>query len=186
MEIQELKARVAQKYDGALKTTKDFEKFVEHLLKDLGETVSASTMKRMWGYVNDEHRPRRFTLDVLARYVGRENFEDFCRQQRIEMGGTSDFLTNKQLMVQDMLADDVIEIGWAPDRLVRLQVDEEGMMTVTESLNSKLQKGDRMPCVNMIEGEPLYVPYLIRNGERTATFVAGKVGGLSIVKRVTE
>lgn len=65
-EIEELKLLIEQKYGKTLGTTTDFEEFSVHLSHDTGQNVSASTLKRLWGYVNDSHKPRMFTLDALG------------------------------------------------------------------------------------------------------------------------
>lgn len=72
-EIEELKLLIEQKYGKTLGTTTDFEEFSVHLSHDTGQNVSASTLKRLWGYVNDSHKPRMFTLDILAQYLGHAN-----------------------------------------------------------------------------------------------------------------
>ena len=77
-EIEELKLLIEQKYGKTLGTTTDFEEFSVHLSHDTGQNVSASTLKRLWGYVNDSHKPRMFTLDILAQYLGHANYYAFC------------------------------------------------------------------------------------------------------------
>lgn len=69
-EIEELKSRVEKKYGRLLSTTTDFDEFSVALKRIQGETVSPSTLKRIWGYVNDTHKTRKFTLDIFTRYIG--------------------------------------------------------------------------------------------------------------------
>ena len=52
-EIVELLSIVEKKYKKNLQTTTDFEEFSYHLKTVLGEHISTSTLKRLWGYVND-------------------------------------------------------------------------------------------------------------------------------------
>lgn len=68
-EIEELKLLIEQKYGKTLGTTTDFEEFSVHLSHDTGQNVSASTLKRLWGYVNDSHKPRMFTLDIRQAHA---------------------------------------------------------------------------------------------------------------------
>ena len=51
-EIEELKKLIEQKYGKSLNTTTDFEVFSFFLKKREGKNVSASTMKRLYGYVH--------------------------------------------------------------------------------------------------------------------------------------
>ena len=41
---------------------------------EMGDAVSPSTLKRLWGYVGMQVSPRKATLDAMAEYVG---FRDF-------------------------------------------------------------------------------------------------------------
>lgn len=68
-EIEELKLLIEQKYGKTLGTTTDFEEFSVHLSHDTGQNVSASTLKRLWGYVNDSHKPhicRTISMEEVA------------------------------------------------------------------------------------------------------------------------
>ena len=56
----------------------DFDEFSLYLRKTQEESVSTSTLKRLWGYVGDSHLPRLQTLDILARYLGHDDFKQFC------------------------------------------------------------------------------------------------------------
>lgn len=81
-EIEELKLLIEQKYGKTLGTTTDFEEFSVHLSHDTGQNVSASTLKRLWGYVNDSHKPRMFTLDILAQYLAMPTITPLFRGSR--------------------------------------------------------------------------------------------------------
>ena len=77
-EIVELLALVENKYNKKLHTTTDYEEFSLHFKQQTGENISASTLKRLWGYVSDSHTPRQHTLNLLAKYINHENFTQFC------------------------------------------------------------------------------------------------------------
>ena len=55
-EIEELKLLIEEKYGKSLSTTTDFEEFSLYLRKKAGKNISASTMKRLYGYVADDHK----------------------------------------------------------------------------------------------------------------------------------
>lgn len=182
-EIQELKSLVEKRFGRRLCSTNDFESF-SLLLTERKTPVSASTLKRIWQYVNDEHAPRMSTLDILARYVGHADFVAFCRWRKEGAGQSSAFFSAERIVASDLSIGDEVEIGWAPNRLVRLCHKGEGIFEVVSVHESKLMVGDRLPVVSFILGEPLSVPYIIRNGENTLPFVAGKNGGLTILSLV--
>ena len=180
-EIEELKLLIEQKYGKTLGTTTDFEEFSVHLSHDTGQNVSASTLKRLWGYVNDSHKPRMFTLDILAQYLGHANYYAFVSWLKTSTRYNSSFFNAKQLISNELDAGTEVEIGWSPNRLVRLRYVGESRYEVVLSQNSKLVPGDSFVTGCFIKEQQLYLPYIERPDGRTAPFVAGRNGGLTII-----
>ena len=58
---------------------KDFELLNELILKKTKVSLSASTLRRLWGRVEYNHLPSGTTLDTLARFAGFENWRIFTR-----------------------------------------------------------------------------------------------------------
>lgn len=181
-EIQELIRLVEQKYGKSIETTTDFEVFSLYLEQTRQGRISASTLKRLWGYVNDKRKPRNSTLDVLAVYIGHPSFEKYIEWLKKSPLYNSSFFTAFQLTSSDLAAGDMVEIGWLPNRRVKLKYVGDSFYEVLEAANSKLMAGDRFLTGCFIKELPLYLPYIIRNGEHTPPFIAGRNGGLSHIK----
>lgn len=181
-EIEELKRIVEQRYGKRLLTTTDFEVFSLHLQKKYMLTVSSSTLKRLYGYVGDMHKPRVATLDQLAVYVGYRNYTAFVDWLKTTSRYTSSFFNARQLLSSSLAVGDMVEIGWSPNRLLLLEYLGDSTYRVTESHNSKMQVGDTFVSGCFIIGYPLYLPNLIRDGDTTPAFVAGRNGGLTIAR----
>ena len=94
-EIQELLKAVEKKYSQNLRTTTDFDVFSLHLKLQLDVSISTSTLKRLWGYVKDKHKPRNQTLDSLAQYIGFFNFNEFCAYLKDNSLCNSSFFVTK-------------------------------------------------------------------------------------------
>lgn len=180
-EIEELKLAVEQKYGKVLGTTTDFEEFSIYLTKQVGIQLSASTLKRLYGYVSDEHKPRITTLDILAQYLGHKDFSAFTIWLKTSNKFNSSFFDANRLASNDMEINSHVEIGWSPNRLLTLRFLGNSCFEIEKAENSKLQVGDRFITGCFIMGQPLYLPYIERNGEHTAPFVAGRNGGLTII-----
>ena len=73
-------------------------------------------------------------------------------------------------------------IGWSPNRLLKLRYLGGSVYEIEDAENSKLIAGDRFTTGCFIKEQPLYLAYIERNGERTSPFVAGRNGGLTIIK----
>jgi len=184
-EIAELIEAVEKKYTKTLNTSTDFEEFSLRLKKETRSEISPSTLKRLWGYVNDRHTPRMNTLDILSVYVGFENFKGFCDWLKQSVRYNSSFFGTKQIVSDELTTGQELEIGWAPNRYLRLSYMGDGMFEVVEARESKLLRGDKFIASSFFMGHPLFLPYVIRDNKKTNPFIAGRNGGLTILNTVS-
>lgn len=181
-EIQELIRLVEAKYEKTLHTSTDFDEFSLYLDRNRFGKVSASTLKRLWGYVNDLHAPRRGTLNVLSSYVGHDSFDMFVDWLKKSTHYNSSFFTAEQISSMELEPGDGVEIGWSPNRIVNLLYLGDNLYEVTSSINSKLKVADRFINGCFIKEQPMFLPYVIRDGEKTSPFIAGRNSGLTCIK----
>ncbi len=151
-------------------------------MKDTGELLSASTLKRLWGYVSLKPIPRLSTLDVLCRYIGKRDFKAFCNSLKDESFYDSGFFSAEYVDVRDLKTGAAVTIGWNPNRLVCLKYLGESEFEVVASENSKLLPGDRFQLSHLILGYPLYISSILRDGKQTPSFVAARSDGLNLLK----
>ena len=83
-----LRQLVAESADHSIETSTDFIFLSGEIQGRLKETVSTSTLKRIWGYVDGYASIRTVTLDVLARFVGFPDWEtfvtDYCETESVQ------------------------------------------------------------------------------------------------------
>lgn len=180
-EIEELKNLVEKKHRGCLSTTTDFEVFSLELKRTLSKEISTSTLKRIWGYVGDSHKPRKNTLDILANYIGHDSFDSFVSWLMTSTRYNSSFFNACQILSSELKIGQHIEIGWSPNRVLRLCYLGSSKYEVVESRNSKVKVGDRFLTGCFIKGQPLILPFIERDGENTSPFVAGRNKGLNML-----
>ncbi|MGN0281951.1 MAG: hypothetical protein ACI4B3_06600 [Prevotella sp.] len=185
-EIEELKSLVEKKYKRLLSTTTDFEEFSIELKRKVSKEISSSTLKRIWGYVNDSHKTRKFTLDILANYIGHENFDSFVSWLKTSTRYNSSFFNACQVLSSELAIGQQIEIGWRPNRLLRLKYLGSSKYEVIDAKNSKIKVGDRFITGCFIKGQPLILPFIERPEGNTSTFVAGRNSGLNMLVIIKE
>lgn len=181
-ELQALIAAVEKRFREEVRTTAGFERLAASIEYELREGLGASTLKRIWGYIPSVTTPRLSTLDILARYAGYADFKAF--RQALAGADESAFLSGTTCLTSDDLAPgDRVVLGWAPNRRVRLRYAGEGRFEVVESSNAKLQPGDIFESSCFFKGWPLFVPGILRGGEMTAPYIAGKAHGLTLLEK---
>lgn len=141
--------------------------------------VSASTLKRVWGYVTTDSIPRQRTLDTLARFVGYNSFEHFCQNQNDNDTNASNPILSRHINVEeDLSIDDSVTLFWHPERVCKVKYLGNNHFVVVESEKTRLTPGATFQCNLMIEGEPLFLSNLILNDPQPIAYVCGKKGGI--------
>lgn len=82
--IERLKKAVTAAFGQTLDAPTDYERLSANIQLKTGELISASTLKRLFGYIKPGTVPRPSTLSVLARYVGSTGWSDFCSKEASE------------------------------------------------------------------------------------------------------
>lgn len=175
VEFDFLKDEICRIYGKPVKNPSDFEGLSSAIENAVTQPVSVSTLKRLWGYVTYGSAPRNSTLDILSRYVGRTDYRTLC----LELQQTSSFFDSEKVISSELKKGAVIEIGWMPDRTVRLEYIGENRYNVKESVNSKLKEGDVIETAQFIKGQPLFIGSVLREGQQLQSYVAGKSKGLT-------
>lgn len=141
--------------------------------------ISTTTLKRAWGYLSSDSEPGIHTLNTLAQFVGYHNYERFCRQTDADSPASSNPVLSRHIDVEsDLLKDDRLLISWLPDRKCSLRYLGGQQFMVTDSENTRLQRGDVFRCSLIIEGEPLYLSHLVQEGQPPVNYVCGKHEGI--------
>lgn len=186
-ELAELLRRVEEKFGHRLSTTTDFELLSFVMEREIGELISASTLKRLWGYVSYSSTPRIATLDTLSRYLGDKNFKAFCKVLKDSGAVVSSFFTSKTVEAASLVEGTGILIGWAPNRLVHLRFLGGTTFEVEFVENAKLRPGDRFEASEFILGAPLFISSVRRaDGSVTPPYVAAKAEGLNVLDILPE
>lgn len=159
-------------------TPKDFELLSDIIQRSTGVLLSPTTLKRIWGYVNESVTPRRSTLDVLARFCGWKDYEHFTRGKipDIESGniGSSSIKAGENIQPGER-----IKLFWNPSRVCTIEYLGNLEWKVVSATATRLSPGDKFRCAIILSGEPLYLDNLIKNGNRAGIYVCGRKSGVS-------
>lgn len=65
-------------------TARDFDLLSERIFEKTHQNISSTTLKRLYGYLQESVTPRRASLDLLAQFLDYADWDDYC-----EKGGAS-------------------------------------------------------------------------------------------------
>ena len=167
-----------------LQTPKDFEFLRERIYARLHTLVSRTTLMRLWGYVDEDVKPRKGTLDILSRFLGYQDWESYQENASLPKEQQSSPVMSRKLNVNsDLYIGERLRLTWQPDRVCDVEYLGELSFRVIASENTRIQPGDTFQCSLIIEGEPLYLDNL-RKGDgsssaETIAYVCGKKTGVN-------
>lgn len=98
-----LKMCVREKLDHSLESPSDFDYLVLKVKEVTHEDISATTLKRIFGYIPSTSAPRRSSLAILARYLGYSGWGDFLEQQEGGLSISENASQDNEKEAQDVL-----------------------------------------------------------------------------------
>ncbi len=178
-ELTALREAVELRFGHAVTIPRDFNALANDIFNQKHETIAENTLKRLFGYSGGYETSRRFTLDVLAHYVGRKDWDDFCHNLRDN--ASSQVFDNDIVNVCSLSPGMRLELRWYPERRVVVEYQGDNNFVVMESVNAKLTVGDTFSCQSFLNNQPLTVTNLLhKNNDHPVNYICGKQGGITV------
>lgn len=171
-----LRQKVEERFAHKLETFGDFTALSNDIFQKTGKMLSESFLKRFWGYMPEQKMPRESSLNILASYAGYDTFSD------LSDNWSSRFCPVESIQSADLQPGNTVGIAWYPDRKVTLRYLGDSYYEVTDSIASKLQRGDRFSVSGFLLGSPLLVPKILRESGNLPAYMAGLSGGLTALR----
>ena len=181
-EIQELLKLIEERTGVKPKSPTDFDHLSDIIWENTHEQLSASTLKRLWGYFKGVGAIRNSTLVILAKYLGFKDWVDFLAYLNQENG--SDPVLSPLVKTEDLSVGDRVTVSWKPNRRCTFRYLGNQQFIVEAAENSKLKVGNTFSCSVFILGAPLYLTDLKQGDNAPVAFVAGKKDGLCEIKKL--
>ena len=188
-QIAALRGEIEAAEGSALHTHLDFVALTEKIEERLREHISPTTLERVWGYSTRHYDTvSRRTLDVLARYVGADGWDDYVNRLRCTAGRESEEFTDGVVNVSSLAVGARLLIGWQPDRLCEIRYLGNFRFVVEHVENSSaLRVGDSFLCMQLQLGQELYMDCFQRAGEplnENARYAVGQSHGLTTLRNL--
>lgn len=181
-EIAELKHRIEKSLKRKMKSPTDFIFLSGAVFERTRETMSPTTLKRLWGYLDGADKTRNSTLEILSRFLGFEGWDHFVEE--IDKDNGSDKVLSPHIDAKDLIVGDKLKVSWRPDRRCTFRYLDDLQFEVEAAENSKLKVGNTFYCSLFILGEPLYISRLVQGKNPPVDFVVGNKDGLCELEKV--
>lgn len=161
-------------------TPKDFDLLRKNIYDRLHIFISTTTLKRVWGYLHDDVQTRQGTYDILAKFIGYQDYKDYTDNHITykEEIQSSPVISRKLNVAEELTQGDKLRIIWQPGRICEVTYRGSLTFSVSASQNTRIKEGDTFECSLLIEGEPLYIDNLRQGNRPPIAYVCGKKSGI--------
>lgn len=146
------------------------------------ENLGVNTLKRLFGYKTDKVVPRHSTMDVIAQYLGSNDYESLIK----ELGEGADisiFTPIDCIEVQDLERGTQLRISYDPNRVLFLTYIGDFKFIVNEVEGSRnILKGDLLTITQLAVGHRFVVAHVVRDGVDLGAYESAKFKGLKSVE----
>jgi hypothetical protein len=181
-EIAELKHRIETNLKRKMKTPTDFIFLSGAVFERTRETMSPTTLKRLWGYLDGADQTRNSTLEILSQFLGFSGWDQFVEEIGKDSG--SEKVLSPHIDATELNVGDKVKVSWRPDRRCTFRYLGDQQFEVERAENSKLKVGNTFYCSLFILGEPLYLSQLVQGKNPPVDFVVGNKDGLCELEKV--
>ena len=185
-QIAALRRAVENQLGYSLLTHAHFVALTEGIEGVLHEHISPTTLERVWGYSTRHYDTVSLrTLNVLARYVGKDSWGAYCSYLKETAGNESDFFSNGILATASLEVGTRLRLGWQPDRLCEVRYMGDYRFVVESVTNGSLRVGDSFSCLQFQMGKLLYMDCFQRAGEHSEEiqrYAVGRENGLTLLE----
>ena len=134
---------------------------------------------RIWGYVAEDVKPRKSTLDVLTQFLGYQDWNEYLQNSLLpKEQQSSPVLTRRLSVARSLTRGDRLRLIWQPGRVCVVEYTGDLLFRVISSANTRIHEGDTFECSLIIEGEPLYLDNLKQGNHPAIAYVCGKKSGV--------
>jgi hypothetical protein len=176
-----IKQKIQERHGQAVRYPKDCDRLADHISEVCRATLSASTLRRLMGFVNGMNEPRLYTLDVIAEYLGYKGWDELLASFESTYSEPEPVI--EKLNPEQVKNGQAIRLTYEPAKVV--DIKKKGALFVVVSTNEKrLLVNDDVKFRTVELYYPLTFTCLLRAGNNLGRVQLGAVSGITSIKKV--
>ncbi len=186
-QIKSLRKAVEAVFGSIPVTPTDFELLSADIRHRTTRIISASTLKRIWGYVSSNTSPSYSTLSLLSKYTGNGEWYSFVRHYEgtppLPIG--SGFYDNGVIAIDSVMPGTRLRLEWGSSKTVELEkMNVPFQFIVRSAHNVKLLKDDVLEIRGLAVGRPFFAENCRRRDANLGAYSGALQSGISKIERL--
>ena len=176
-----IKEKIQARLGQAVRYPKDCDRLADHITEVCQATLSASTLRRLMGFVNGMNEPRLYTLDVIAAYLGHKCWEELLASLQPGVGKPEPVI--EKLDPEQVRNGQTIQLTYEPAKVIEIR-KVGGSLRVVTSNEKRLLVNDEVRFIQLKLHYPLTFTHHFREGNSLGKLQLATVSGITSIKQV--
>jgi len=176
-----IKQKIEERLGQTVRYPKDCDRLADHITEVCRASLSASTLRRLMGFVKGMNEPRLYTLDVIAEYLGHKGWRELLAS--LEPGASEPEPVIDKLEPEQVKNGQVICLTYEPAKVIEIR-KASGSLQVVSSNEKRLLLNDEVRFRQLELHYPLTFTHHFRQGASLGKLQLATVSGITSIKRV--
>lgn len=177
-----IKKKIEDKSGIKIRYGRDCVTLSEKIFSDCNLKLSASTLRRLFGFVKGTSEVRAHTLDVLSNYLGFTSWEDLIQPLDMNSDTISDNIT--ELKTANLKKGEKYQYSYKPDAEVVIEYIGKSHFKVISAKRSQLKTNDVFKVGVLNLHHPLFIIEVERDCSPLGKIIEAKVSGITMIKKL--
>lgn len=179
-----IKDRIRSKYKHTIRYPKDCTGLSAHMQSICKTKVSASTLKRLFGFIEGTETLRAATKDCIAIYLGFKTWEEL--QDDILGRKTKRVPVITALEVSSLSSNQVVKLRFGRISFIKLLYKGKNKFAVLEQANTKINVEDEFELTEVKLDYPLLITSVKKKGVQVRELLLGELTGVTEIELITK
>ena len=176
-----IKQKIEARLGHAVRYPKDCDRLADHISEMCKARISASTIRRLMGFVNSMSEPRLYTLDVIAEYLGHKGWQELLASFEPACGEPEPVI--EKLDPEQMKNGQAIQVAYEPAKVIEIR-KVGGLLRVVSSNEKRLLLNDEVRFRLLELHYPITFTHHFRDGSSLGKLQLATVSGITSIKWV--
>ncbi|HWY12116.1 MAG TPA: hypothetical protein VN026_12365 [Bacteroidia bacterium] len=177
-----VKSLIEKQFGHPIKYSRDCEALAANISTACKCKISATTIRRLFGVTKSNQNPRPYTLDILAQYIGYNDYDKLIASLNKNDKGEENSIT--EISTDSLRKGEKFEITYSPNKILTILYIGKKQFKVLHSKNSLLKQDDVFKLSYFALHHPLFILEVVREGESVGKIIEAKVSGVTLIKKL--
>jgi hypothetical protein len=176
-----VKKQVEQKTGQEIRYPRDCTMLAEKIFSQCNCRISASTLRRLFGFDKSKNAPRDYTLDIIAQYIGYPSWGAVLKSLN-----SKEEKPVKEIMevnVPSLKRGEKLELAYKPNASLLIEYIGNTRFKVLSATNSRLKKDEIFKANLIAKHRPMFV-LEVEGRFQDEKIIEGKVSGITHIRKV--